>query len=101
MDMHVEIGYRGTDRSEALDAHVRREIASAIGRFADRLTRVEVHLSDENSRKAGERDKRCLMEARPRAMDPLVAEDEGEDLFAVVRETARKLERVLEKRIGR
>jgi len=99
MGLHIEIGYRGTERSDVLDEHVREELASAIGRYEERITRVEVHLADDNSpQKEGPRDKRCLMEARPRGMDPLVAEDEGDDLYDVVRGAARKLERVLDRR---
>ncbi|MCB9846137.1 MAG: HPF/RaiA family ribosome-associated protein [Phycisphaeraceae bacterium] len=101
MNLHVEIGYQGTDRSEALDTHVRSELDAAVGRFSDRLSRVEVHIADQNSRKSGPADKRCLMEARPLSMDPLVAEHEGEDLYDVVRQTARKLERVLERRLAK
>ncbi len=99
MPLHIEIGYRGTDRSDALDEHVRAELESAIGRFAERITRVEVHLSDENSpQKEGPRDKRCLMEARPASMDPVVAQDESDDLYGSVRESARKLGRVLDRK---
>ncbi len=99
VSLHIEIGYRGTDRSDALDEHVGQELDSAIGRFAPRITRVEVHLSDDNGpQKEGPRDKRCLMEARPASMDPVVAEHEGDDLYDVVREAARKLERVLDRR---
>jgi len=39
-------------------------VQSTLGHLAEHITRVEVHLSDENSDKGGSRDKRCLMEAR-------------------------------------
>jgi len=39
-------------------------VEGAVGRFADRITRVEVHLSDTNSHKSGGADKRCVLEAR-------------------------------------
>ena len=40
-------------------------VRGALDRFSEQITRVEVHLSDENSdKKFGTDDKRCLLEAR-------------------------------------
>ncbi len=40
-------------------------IEDKLDRFADRVTRVEVHLDDENgSHKTGGHDKRCMIEVR-------------------------------------
>jgi ribosome-associated translation inhibitor RaiA len=93
--LHIEISYSGTDRSDALDQRVREQVSHELRRFAERLTRVEAHLSDDNAEKAGERDKRCLLEARPRGMDPIAVTEEGDDLYEVAREAARKLSRAL------
>ena len=50
---------------EALTAHVSDLVESALSQFSDHITRVEVHLSDENSdKKHGNDDMRCMMEAR-------------------------------------
>ena len=58
-----------SDKNIALDAAVIHWIGikaeRSLKRFSRRLTRVEVHLSDVNSRKFGTHDKRCLIEARP------------------------------------
>ncbi|WP_285505848.1 HPF/RaiA family ribosome-associated protein [Actinokineospora sp. NBRC 105648] len=57
--------------SAKLVEHVEAEVSSALERFGDRLTRVEVHLSDENAdREVGE-DKRCVMEARGAGAAPV------------------------------
>ena len=37
-------------------------VVNELDRFDDFLTRVEVHVSDENAHKAGARDKRCQIE---------------------------------------
>lgn len=61
------------DRNEALDIEVEALVRDAIDRFSDDLTRVEVHLSDENSsKKGGSLDIRCLVEARLRGHEPIV-----------------------------
>jgi ribosome-associated translation inhibitor RaiA len=52
------------DGSTALTAHVEAVIERTLRHVRDHVTRVEVHLSDENAGKAGVADKRCLIEAR-------------------------------------
>jgi hypothetical protein len=49
---------------EALAAWATGEVKSGLGRFSASVTRVEVHLSDENGHKSGPDGKRCVMEAR-------------------------------------
>ncbi len=63
--MHVQTNTgRNIRASESLAARVEAVVIGAMGRFADRVTRVEVHFSDENGVKGGTDDKRCMMEAR-------------------------------------
>lgn len=49
---------------EALEQQTEAIVQSILGHLAEHITRVEIHLSDENSAKGGNNDKRCLMEAR-------------------------------------
>jgi len=96
--VQVQINYAGTSASDALNAHIEAELEHAIGRFSDRITRVEVHVRDQNGpNKSGPRDKRCLIEVRPAHADPIVVEHEGEDYHLVASEAAHKLERVVRK----
>jgi ribosomal subunit interface protein len=60
----------------AVDARLIRfvegEVRRALSRFATRLTRVEVHLSDvDGNKKTGQADKRCLIEVRPERARPV------------------------------
>ena len=98
--MQIQVNYASLPHSDAIDEHVHMELKNAIGRFSDRLTRVEVHLSDENSHhKHGERDKKCKLEARPAGRDPIVVDDESDDLYVAVKGAAGKLERALARRL--
>lgn len=99
--MHIEISYSGTDRSDALDQRVREAIQSDLTRFAARLTRVEVHLSDNNATKSGPADKAVVLEARPRGLDPIVVKGQGSDLYEVAREVSRRMSRALERDFDR
>lgn len=50
--MQIQINTdRNIDGNEALAAYVRGETEHALSRINDHITRVEVHLSDENSDK--------------------------------------------------
>jgi hypothetical protein len=48
-------------------------ISEGLSRYNHLITRVEVHLSDENGPKDGLTDKRCMIEARPEGMQPIAA----------------------------
>ena len=56
-----------------LTTFVEGEVSRILRRFAARLTRVEVHLSDVDSTKSGPADKRCLIEVRPAGGQPRIA----------------------------
>jgi hypothetical protein len=56
--------------SAGLKESVSTNVQESLARFGDRLTRVEVFLSDTNSHKGGD-DKKCVMEARPAGMQPI------------------------------
>ena len=68
--MHIQINTDGNiEGHEALATQVSSEVESALKHVSDHITRVEVHLSDENSdKKGGNDDMRCVMEARPRVL---------------------------------
>ncbi|MEO1584047.1 MAG: HPF/RaiA family ribosome-associated protein [Planctomycetota bacterium] len=97
--MHIEINYRDGHSSQSLDAKITATLEGVLEHLADKVTRVEVHLGDENAHKTGPADKRCLIEARPKGLDPIAVETHGEDLYDTFEEGARKLKRALAKRI--
>ena len=86
---------------EALEARVEAAVESALGRFGDRITRVEVHLSDENAGKSGSDDMRCLMEARPASRQPVAVTHQAATLEEAYQGAARKLRARLETAFGR
>jgi ribosome-associated translation inhibitor RaiA len=93
--MQIQFNYANLESSDALENHVRTELDSAIGRFSDRITRVEVHLADLNGQKSGPHDKRCMFEARPTGMDPIVVDSHSDSYQTAVSDGAGKLRRAL------
>ncbi|MGH7657546.1 MAG: HPF/RaiA family ribosome-associated protein [Gemmatimonadales bacterium] len=94
-----------TDSSVEADDRLNRlinsTVESSLSRFSDRITRVEVHLSDINAGKAGDRDKQCLMEARVAGRKPIVASDQSATLDQAVNGAADKLKRAVESLLGK
>lgn len=87
--------------SEPVTERVESIVMDAVGRFADRITRVEVHLNDVNGAKHGERDKRCMMEARVGGVAPIAVHHQAPTLREAIDGAAEKLERALEHALGR
>ena len=85
---------------EALAAQVSEVVESALSRVSDHITRVEVHLSDENSDKHGQNDKRCMMEARLEGRQPIAVTHQAATLDQAVDGAADKLTRLIESTLG-
>ena len=86
---------------EALSQQAEATVASALGHLAEHITRVEVHLSDENGKKTGGRDKRCMMEARLEGHQPIAVTDESDSLDEAIAGAADKLKRSLDHTLSR
>lgn len=88
--------------SAELTRQVKTVVEGALRRFSDRITRVEVHLSDLNSRqKHGDNDKRCVMEARLAGFQPITVSHQGSSLGQAIAGAADTLEKTLKRTLGR
>jgi ribosome-associated translation inhibitor RaiA len=87
--------------SESVTVRVESIVQASVDRFADRITRVEVFLSDVNGAKHGARDKRCVMEARASRAAPVAVTHEAPNLLNAIEGAGAKLERALEHTFGR
>jgi ribosome-associated translation inhibitor RaiA len=89
------------DANDELVQELEAVVSRALDRFGTQVTRVEVHLSDENSGKFGLDDKRCLLEARLADLQPIAVSHEAATIQQAAAGAAEKLRRSLESRIGR
>ena len=76
-------------------------ISERLSRFSQQITRVEVHLKDENGDKEGSNDKRCLIEARLAGMKPIAVTNHGNTHEQAVEGAVDKLKTSLETMLGR
>ena len=101
MKIQVNTGHN-VEGGEALELMVEAEVQSGLERFEDRLTRVEVHLSDDSGEKDGSgADKRCLLEARPVGMQPVVVTDFADTVEQAVIGATHKMQSLLNSTFGR
>ena len=86
---------------EELAEQAKATVEGTLGHLAEHVTRVEVHLSDENSGKGGSHDKRCMMEARLEGHQPIAVSDEAESIGQAIAGAAEKMKRFLDHTLGR
>ncbi|MDA1183023.1 MAG: HPF/RaiA family ribosome-associated protein [Acidobacteria bacterium] len=87
---------------EALADRITDVVERALTRVRDRITRVEVHLSDENSdKKGGGLDMRCVIEARLEGRPPVAVTDHAATMDQAVSGATHKLARSLDRVFGR
>ena len=101
MQIQINTGHN-IEVHEALAAEVSGIVESALSRFSDHITRVEVHLSDENSdKKVGHDAMRCMLEARIEGRQPIAVTHHAATLDEAVDGAADKLHRLIESTLGR
>ncbi|MBK3867084.1 ribosomal subunit interface protein [Pseudomonas stutzeri] len=93
-DNHIEGSARLADWVSA-------SVASRLDRFDEELTRVVVHLNDENGDKAGAHDKRCQIEARPKGLQPVSVTHKAESLELALDGAVDKLNNALAHQFGK
>jgi ribosome-associated translation inhibitor RaiA len=89
------------DATDNLVRHIGAELDSALSRFSDQITRVEVHLGDENAGKSDGADKRCVLEARPAGLPPVVVTHHAGSAAEACSGAVLKLENLLESKYGK
>src|SRR5688572_3979464 len=93
-DNNVRIGEEIADR-------LTQVTESTLTEIADRITRVAMHLGDENAGKRGDSDKRCMIEARLANLAPIAVTHQAESLQVAFEGALEKLDRALGHAIGK
>ncbi|VAW45369.1 Ribosome-associated inhibitor A [hydrothermal vent metagenome] len=85
--------------SDLLRQHVESLLNDSLSNFKDEITRVEVHISDENSHKGGDDDLRCTMEARIRGLQPIAVTHHAENIDVAIAGAADRIARSVRKTV--
>jgi len=89
------------DGRQRVAEYVRSVVEHAVNHFERQVTRVEVHLSDDNGAKSGADDKRCVMEARTASIEPIAVSHRGPNIDEAIHGAAAKLKRSLTSELAR
>lgn len=86
---------------EALMESIEADVRSRLSRFEDRLTRVEVHVADENGERQEGDDKRCVIEARPAGLAPVTVTEQAGSIDQATSGALGKLSSALDRTFGK
>ena len=89
------------DSGGSLTAYVEGEVAAALSRFSDHITRIEVHLSDESGGRANGAAIRCMIQARPVGQTPVSVTDDAGSVDAALAGAIQRLNHLLKNHEGR
>lgn len=87
---------RNIEGSVRLENYVTEVLEHKLERFSDKITRIEVHLSDQNGDKHGKDDNQCRIEARLRGMKPLMVLERSDNMETAITGAANKIKKVLD-----
>ncbi len=89
------------DGHSELALHAETVVRKVLDRFSEHVTRIEIHVSDVNGDKAGDNDKRCLIEARVAGLQPLAVTEQANSVHQAIDGAAQKMRRALDSTLGK
>lgn len=100
--MFVQVSTDNRIKTDAeANARLEERIRSRLKRFGDRLTHVELHVTDLNGEKGGDGDKCARLEARPAGHDPVAVHAEAHRVDTAVTQAIGKVAKALDHALGR
>lgn len=99
--MQVQVHTNQIEGGARLQEWVSAELTDRLDHFDELLTRVVVHISDENAHKSGSDDKRCQIEARLKGHQPISVTHKADAMGSAIDGAAEKMRHALEHLTGR
>lgn len=100
MDVQINTANNVAGR-EALTQQLEETVRARLSRFSEQLTRVEVHVSDENGDRGGVHDKRCVIEVRPAGREPISVTDQAGSIDQAASGALNKAATALDRTFGK
>lgn len=86
---------------KAFTTSLKATLLEKLEKYSHKIRKIEVHLTDENGRKKGEDDKRCLLEAHIDQMESTVSINHADTYEKSLAGAINNLKASLDKRLGR
>ncbi len=88
------------ESDSARDTRLEGEVRQRLARFEERITDVEIHVSDTNGAR-GPADLRCTLEARVNGLQPVAVAEHGATVDRAIMGAAKKAVRALDHQLGK
>ncbi|MES2664132.1 MAG: HPF/RaiA family ribosome-associated protein [Pseudomonadota bacterium] len=98
IQVHTDNHIKGSER---MAEKVKAMTEDTLGHLTSHITRLEIHVSDENSSKGGAADKRCKMEARLKEHQSIAVSDDAEIVDQAIAGAADKLKSAIDRVLGK
>ncbi|MCC5985400.1 MAG: HPF/RaiA family ribosome-associated protein [Rhodobacteraceae bacterium] len=100
--MRIQVNTDNTIQGRSdVTAMVEEILRSKLAAVSSTITRIEVHLQDQNAQKSGPDDKRCMVEARLEGLAPLSATHAADNIRSAVSGAVDKLRNVIDSELGK
>ncbi len=101
--MHIQINTDSqVEGGFDIESGIRERVNHGLSRFSSQITRVELHVVDENSNaKGGAKDIRCTLEARVAGWDPMVVRHDAASVEQATDGAIGKMQRALDTALGK
>lgn len=87
--------------NEGLERFVSEKIKGTLKHLGNHITRIEVHLSDENADKGGPDDIQCKIEARMENRQPVMVSSRSDSKEVAISEATDKLKAMLSSMVSK
>jgi ribosomal subunit interface protein len=92
---------KNIEGTEMLETFVSEKIRSGLKHFVDKITRIEVHLSDQNADKGGIEDIQCKIEARVEDLQPVIVVSKSSSIEKALNDAVDKMKATLGTIVGK
>lgn len=92
---------KNIEGEERLEEFMTEKIKKSFDRFSEWVTRIEVHLSDQNGHKSGADDMQCMLEARIKGQQPIAVSSKSDIKEKAINDAISKMKAALDTKVGK
>ncbi len=96
--VNTDKNFKGT---QDFEVYVEEKVGKLLQRFADKITRVEIHFSDQNAQKNTPDDVYCTIEARVDGLSPVAVTGKSSTREKALSDAVKKIKAALDTVIGK
>jgi hypothetical protein len=100
MTIQINTDHNISENENQIDS-LKKLIRDSLERYGEHITRIEVHISDENGKKEGPNNKRCVLEVRLEDREPIAVIGLGNSIEEALNDAIGKITASLNTILGK